>query len=87
VTRLDVPGALLTVAVDVDDRGRVAGGYVDPAGVQHGFLYARGTYRTIDAPRPLDPFAMGSIATGINDRGEMVIPEPTIRLVRPKPAS
>jgi hypothetical protein len=87
VTRLDVPGSLLTIALDIDDRGRVTGGYVDPTGRQHGFLYARGMYRTIDAPRPLDPFAMGNIATGINDRGEMVIPETTISLVPPKPAS
>jgi hypothetical protein len=87
VTRLDVPGALLTIALDVDDRGRVAGGYVDPTGMQHGFLYEKGRYATIDAPRPLDPFAMGNIATGINDRGEMVIPEPTIKLVPPKQAT
>jgi hypothetical protein len=87
VTRLDVPGALLTIALDVDDRGRVAGGYVDPTGTQHGFLYAKGRYTTIDAPRPLDPFAMGNIATAIDDRGEFVIPEPIIKLVPPKQAS
>jgi uncharacterized membrane protein len=87
VTRLDVPGSLLTIALDVDDRGRVTGGYVDPTGRQHGFLYAKGRYTTIDAPRPLDPFALGNIATGINDRGEIVIPEPTIKLVPPKQAS
>jgi uncharacterized membrane protein len=87
VTRLDVPGSLLTVALDVDDRGRVTGGYVDATGRQHGFLYAKGRYTTIDAPRPLDPFAMGNIATGINDRGEFVIPEPTIKLVPPRQAS
>jgi hypothetical protein len=87
VTRLDVPGALLTVALDLDDRGRVAGGYVDPTGMQHGFLYAKGTYTTIDAPRPLDPFAMGNIATAINDRDEVVIPEPTVKLVPPRQAT
>jgi uncharacterized membrane protein len=80
VTRLDVPGSLLTVALDIDDRGRIVGGYTDPTGRQHGFLYEHGSYTTIDAPRPLDPFAMGSIAAGVNDRGEIVIPEPTTTL-------
>jgi uncharacterized membrane protein len=87
VTRLDVPGSFLTTALDVDDRGRVAGGYVDATGRQHGFIYEKGRYTIIDAPRPLDPWAMGSIATGINDRGEVVIPEPIIRLVTPTQTS
>jgi uncharacterized membrane protein len=84
VTRLDAPGSLLTIGLDVDDRGRVAGGYVDATGRQHGFIYEKDRYTIVDAPRPLDPWAMGSIATGINDRGEVVIPEPTTRLVTPK---
>jgi hypothetical protein len=44
-------------------------------------------YTTIDAPRPLDPFAIGSIATGINDRGEVVVPEPLIKLNPPRETS
>jgi uncharacterized membrane protein len=87
VTRLDVPGSLLTIALDVDDRARVTGGYVDATGRQHGFIYEKGSYTIIDAPRPLDPWAMGSIATGINDRGEVVIPEPIIKLVTPQQTS
>jgi hypothetical protein len=83
VTRLDVPGSLLTVALDVDNRGRVAGGYIDAAGRQHAFLWTRGRYTVIDAPRPLDSRAMGNIATAINDRGELVIPEPDVALVTP----
>jgi uncharacterized membrane protein len=87
VTSLDVPGSVATVAFDVDDRGRVVGGYIDAKGRQHGFLYDRGRYTVIDAPRPLDPFAMGSIATGINDRGEIVVPEPVTALSPPREAS
>jgi hypothetical protein len=35
-------------------------------------------------PRPLDPVAMGSIATGINDRGEIVVAEPVNAIVAPR---
>jgi len=84
VTTLDVPGAVATVALDVNDRGQVVGGYIDAAGRQHGFRYDRGHYTTIDAPRPLDPVARGNIATGINDRGDIVVPEPGIALVAPR---
>jgi probable HAF family extracellular repeat protein len=87
VTTLDVPGAVLTVALDINDRGQVVGGYIDAAGRQHGFVYDNGRHTTIDAPRPLDPVAMGSIATGINDRGEVVVPEPVVSLVPPREAS
>jgi uncharacterized membrane protein len=86
VTTLDVPGSVLTIVLDIDDRGRAVGGYIDAGGTQHGFLYENGKYTTIDAPRPLDAFAMGSIATGINDRGDIVVPEPTIRLVTAQPS-
>jgi probable HAF family extracellular repeat protein len=87
VTRLDVPGALATVAHDINDSGRVVGGYIDAGGRQHGFVYEKGRYTTIDAPRPFDPFAMGSIATGVNDRGEVVVPEPIIALSTPRQGS
>ncbi|HEY7072567.1 MAG TPA: hypothetical protein VH479_20735 [Acidimicrobiales bacterium] len=84
VTTLDAPGSVATVALDVNDWGQVVGGYIDATGRQHGFLYDHGRYTTIDAPRPLDPMAMGSIATGINDRGDIVVPEPAIALVPPR---
>jgi hypothetical protein len=48
---------------------------------------APGRYTVIDAPRPLDPFAMGSVATGINDRGEIAVPEPVTTLTPPREAS
>jgi probable HAF family extracellular repeat protein len=84
VTTLDAPGSVATVALDINDRGQVVGGYIDATGRQHGFLYDHGRYTTIDAPRPLDPLAMGSIATGINDPGDIVVPEPAIALVPPR---
>jgi probable HAF family extracellular repeat protein len=74
----------VTDAYDVNDRGQVVGGYIAAGGRQHGFLYEKGRYTTIDAPRPLDPFAMGNIATGVNDRGEVVVPEPVIALTPPR---
>jgi probable HAF family extracellular repeat protein len=87
VTTLDVPGSAVTVALDINDRGQVVGGYIDAAGRQHGYLYDKGKYTTIDAPRPIDPFAMGSIATGINDRGEVIVPEPAISIIPPRETS
>ena len=43
--------------------------------------HPRRKYTTIDAPRPIDDFSNGNIAWGINDRGEVVIPDPTIALL------
>jgi probable HAF family extracellular repeat protein len=76
ITKLDVPGSVLTVAYGINDRGQVAGAYRDARGRQHGFLFHRGRYTTIDAPRPVDDDDMGNIAWGINDRGEVLVPEP-----------
>ena len=76
ITRLDVPGSLLTVAFGVNDRGQVAGGYQDAQGTEHGFVFHRGKYTTIDAPPPVDEDDTGNIAWGINDRGEIVVPGP-----------
>jgi uncharacterized membrane protein len=68
-TAINRPGATVTVAFDVNDRGQVAGGYYDPSGRQHGFLRDLGRYQTLDAPG-------GNVAYGINDRGEVVLPDP-----------
>lgn len=87
VTTLDVPGSIATVALDINARGQVVGGYIDATGRQHGFRYEHGRYTTIDAPRPLDPVAMGSIATGINDRGGVVVPDPVSALIPPQPTA
>jgi uncharacterized membrane protein len=71
LTRFDVPGSLATAAFGVNDRGQITGAYADAAGRNHGFLLRRGRYTTIDAPgRPAN-----SAAWGINDLGQVVIPE------------
>jgi len=66
-TRIDVPGAVMTLADGVNDRGQVVGGYVDAGGRVHGYLWDEGRFTTIDVP--------GSVATqagDINNRGEIV---------------
>ena len=49
-TRIDVPGATLTVAHGVNDRGQVVGVYLDAGGRGHGFLWEKGRFTTIDVP-------------------------------------
>jgi uncharacterized membrane protein len=80
-TTLDVPGSIWTQPFGINDRGEISGGYYDPTGKQHGFVLQKGKYTTIDAPRPIDDFSNGNIAWGINDRGEVVIPDPTVALL------
>jgi uncharacterized membrane protein len=77
-TRIDVPGARLTLAYDLNDRSEVVGQYIEadavpgtrgrlPFGTVHGFVSHRGDVTTIDAP--------GAALTqplGVNDRGEVV---------------
>jgi hypothetical protein len=84
VTRLDVPRAVASAAYDISDRNQVVDAYIDAARRQHGLLYRKGRYTTIDVPRPLHAFAMGNIAIGINDRGEVVVPEPVVALTPPR---
>jgi uncharacterized membrane protein len=64
----DVPGSIFTQAFGINNRGQITGGYRDASGRQHGFLRDRGRYQTLDAPG-------GNIAYGINDRGEIVLPD------------
>jgi uncharacterized membrane protein len=45
--------------------------YADASGRNHGFLLQRGRYTTIDAPGR----QANATAWGINDRGQIVIPE------------
>jgi len=68
-TSFDVPGSIYTQAFGINDRGQVTGGYYDASARQHAFLRDRGRYRTLDAPG-------GNIAYGINDHGEIVLPDP-----------
>ena len=71
LTRFDVPGSLATAPFGINNAGQITGAYADATGNNHGFVLQRGRYTTIDAPgRPAN-----SAAWGINDRGQVVIPE------------
>jgi uncharacterized membrane protein len=66
---LDVPGSISTQAFGINNRGQITGGYRDASGRQRGFLRDGHRYQTLDTPG-------GNIASGINDRGEIVLPDP-----------
>jgi uncharacterized membrane protein len=64
---VDVPGAAITAAAGINDRGEIVGLYFDENFARHGFLLAEGEVLTIDVPgRPV------TIALGINNRGDIV---------------
>lgn len=64
-----VPGAALTAHIGLNDQGQITGGYRDASGRQVGFLRDGHRYRTLDTPG-------GNIAWGVNERGEVVLPDP-----------
>jgi probable HAF family extracellular repeat protein len=68
-TSFDVPGSIYTQAFGINNRGQISGGYRDASGRQHAFLQDQGRSQTLDTPG-------GNIAYGINDRGEIVLPDP-----------
>ena len=63
----DFPDAVDTQTLGINNRGQVAGQYVDAAGGFHGFVWERGRYTTVDAPG-----AVGTFVTDINDRGQLL---------------
>jgi hypothetical protein len=66
-TTIEVPGATATTAWGINQRGDVAGGYVDAGGFSHGFLLSEVTFTTIDVPG-----AANTDARGIGPNGEVV---------------
>jgi probable HAF family extracellular repeat protein len=69
-TTIDVPNALATVAIDINNQGQVLGYYYeinDPSALPHGFLYDQGRITTIDVPG-----ALYTLVQEINDRGQIV---------------
>jgi hypothetical protein len=66
-----VAGAAVTTHLGINNRGQITGGFYDAVGRPHGFLRDRGSYRTLDSPG-----GGGNIGSGINDRGEVVLPAP-----------
>jgi len=71
-TRVDYPGALLTVAFDINNSGNIVGFYRDANSDFHGFLYDRVTrsFASIDYTNPV--CTTGTDARGINERGDIV---------------
>lgn len=69
---VDYPGALLTVAFDINNSGNIVGFYRDANRAFHGFLYNRVTrsYASIDYINPV--CTTGTDARGINERGDIV---------------
>jgi hypothetical protein len=65
-TQIDFPGAPLTSVLWINDRGQIAGNFLDAANVPHSFLLENGVFNQFDHPG-------GLITTyGINDRGQLV---------------
>ncbi len=65
---LSPPGATSSQGGYVNDAGEVAGSYTDDSGLQHGFTYYAGKYRTFDMPEP----ASNVTVTAINAAGRVV---------------
>jgi uncharacterized membrane protein len=69
-TTIDVPNALGTGAIDINNQGQVLGHcYLDndPSFIPHGFLYGQGRITTIDVPG-----ALFTTVEEINDRGQII---------------
>ena len=71
ITQLDVPRSLATIAYGINNAGQITGAYADATGRRHGFLLQRGRYTPIDVPGRTETEA----AWGINDLGQIVMPE------------
>lgn len=71
-TRLDYPGASLTVAFDINNSGHIVGFYRDANSNFHGFVYDPRTrsFASIDYTNPI--CTTGTDARGINERGDIV---------------
>ena len=67
---LDYPNSIGTCTRGMNDSGEIVGGYVDSSGNLHGFIRDKyGKYSAIDYP---DESVTGTLATGINNRHEIV---------------
>jgi uncharacterized membrane protein len=67
-TSIDVPGAIVTYALDISTSGAIVGRFADADGGGHGFLRdTTGAFKTIDFPG-----AAWTAAAAINDSGDVV---------------
>jgi hypothetical protein len=67
LSSIDVPGAALTQALGINDRGAIVGLYKSSDGVGHGFLLRYGDFISINYPG-----AAYTDARGINAQGDIV---------------
>jgi uncharacterized membrane protein len=65
ITTIDVPGALGTAALGINNRGEIVGVYLSDR--PHGFIMDRDGCTTLDGPG-----AAGTQLHGINDQGQIV---------------
>jgi hypothetical protein len=61
----NVPGALETAPVGINDAGKIVGTYRDATG-WHGFIYDGASFQTLDGP------GAATILAGINDQGTII---------------
>jgi probable HAF family extracellular repeat protein len=66
-TTFDPPGAVISAAWDINEKGEIVGSFTDASGVTHGYLLSQGRFFTIDFPN-----AMMTQLRGINPRGDLV---------------
>jgi hypothetical protein len=65
-TTIDVPGAVDTYVLGLNERGDLSGTFIDTAGVQHGFVRDRDGFRTIDVPEAVSTSpASSEFGTGL----------------------
>src|SRR3569833_638256 len=67
VTTINIPGAELSYAFGVNNKGEVVGYWYDDQFNTHGYLYSGGKITNIDLPH-----TFGIATTGINDQGIIV---------------
>ncbi|HEY3135438.1 MAG TPA: hypothetical protein VGL29_05250 [Blastocatellia bacterium] len=71
-TSIDYPGAVLTSAFGINNKGNIVGFFQDASKNSHGFFYNRVTssFASIDYPNPV--CTTGTDARGINKRGDII---------------
>ena len=70
---IDYPNAPATFPLGVNDQRMIAGFFVDQMGVNHGFLWKNGAFtQVVDFPGALQFPGAGTVAGGINNRGDVV---------------
>ena len=70
---IDHPNAVATFQLGINDHRVIAGFFVDPNGVNHGFLWKNGVFtEIIDFPGAAQVPGAGTVAGGINNRGDIV---------------